>query len=230
MEVARLRAKIDVPNRGEVLFGHGLKGHELDALADKSLCLVFADVSVYVPQHAAALEPECLHRHEALISESFEDLTQFRFLVVALEQIRVKVSVGKSEDLVEVVVLPLLQQLLLNLGEDLSAISLLKGGNALQSLANKVPKRVVEALPLHLNIVAYNRSGEVKLGAISHVSELAESLGEDTSPDLSKNSCLRRGAKAKIGCVDLAGDNSLWLLKFVVFQVPQIGHAVKLAQ
>ena len=74
-------------------------------------------------------------------------------------------------------------ELLLNLVEDFLTLLLSEGTYALESLADKVNERVIEATPLELDVVPEHIDLEGKLGAVGHVGELSEGFIENSGPD-----------------------------------------------
>ena len=88
-------------------------------------------------------------------------------------------------------VLPLLLQLFFYLFEDLTELLRLHRIYFLQSLAHEVDERVVEAGPLHVDVVSEDIYVEFKFSTICHVSELAEELLENALPYLDKDGSLR---------------------------------------
>jgi len=71
--------------------------------------------------------------------------------------------------LTQVVVLPLLLQLLLHLVEDLTALLGFERIDPLKRLAHEADQRVVEAAPLHVDVVAGQLDVERKFGTLCHV-------------------------------------------------------------
>ena len=78
--------------------------------------------------------------------------------------------------MIEVMVLPFLQELLFDLSEDFSTLSLLESRDSLQSLAHEVAKFIIEALPLNLDVIANDCCSEIQLRTVSHVRVFTESF------------------------------------------------------
>lgn len=140
MEALRLRAQIDKSNRRKVILAHRLQAHKIDSITNYLLGLVLAQVAVCVPDHATLDKPLGLHRLELCIGERLEDLHEVLLLIVIFVQKGVELAEGQTEDLVEVVVFPVLSRGLLNLVEDIFTVSILEVRDLLESLSNKVGK------------------------------------------------------------------------------------------
>jgi hypothetical protein len=121
-----------------------------------------------------------------------------------------------------------LEQSFLDLVEDVFAVSILECGHLLNGLRHKIDERVIEALPLHVNVVSRNRHIESKLGTVSHVGELAETLLENACPDPSEDGCLWDDGETAVCSVKLATNNTLRLLELVILFVPEICDAIPL--
>jgi len=140
VEALRLRAQIDKSNRRKVILAHRLQAHKIDSITNYLLGLVLAQVAVCVPDHATLDKPLSLHRLELCIGERLEDLHEVLLLIVIFVQKGVELAEGQTEDLVEVVVFPVLSRGLLNLVEDIFTVSILEVRDLLESLSNKVGK------------------------------------------------------------------------------------------
>lgn len=103
-----------------------MQAHKIDSIFDNLLGLVLAQVTVCVPNHATLDKPLGLHRLELCISERLEDLDEVLLLLVTFVQKGVELAEGQTEDLVEVVVFPVLNRGLLNLVEDIFTVSILE--------------------------------------------------------------------------------------------------------
>ena len=137
------------------------------------LSLVLAQVSVDVPKHAARSQPPSLHGFESLIVKVFQQLAQSGLLDFAGVEECVQLSVGQAVHLVQVVVLPLLKQLLLDLVEDLVQVSVLERADFLESLTHEHDQRIIEAAPLQVYVIFRDREAEFELGTVRHIRELS---------------------------------------------------------
>ena len=172
MEVLTLAAQInDTDGRKRVLW-HALQGHEGDSLIYDFLTLFLGEVTIAVPDHATCLEPLGLHCLEGIVIEVLQDLAHGLFLSIICKKIRVKFSIGQSENLIQIVVLPELSQLLLDLVEDLTAVFVSHGTDFLDSLSDEVDQRVIESAPAQIDVVARRCNGERELSAVGHVGKL----------------------------------------------------------
>ena len=169
-----------------------------------------------------------MHFLESGVGEVSEDGVKLRFLEVISQKICVKFGVGQTVHLVEVVVLPVLLELLLDLIKDFLTLLLSEGTDALKSLADKVNEGVIEATPLEFDVIPEHIYLEGKFGTVSHVGEFSESFLENLAPDGTEDCRLRRPAMIKIASVDLAGHNSLGFLEEIIFLVPKVAKTVPL--
>lgn len=73
------------------------------------------------PDHASVLQPLTLHSHELLVIEFLEDSSKMRLLAIVVVELSIELSIGKLVNCVQVMIFPVLKQLLLNLIENFSA-------------------------------------------------------------------------------------------------------------
>jgi Na+/H+-dicarboxylate symporter len=115
------------------------------------------------------MKPLSLHRLESLVVEVGEYIIQYWLFGVIRKEVCVQFDIGKAEDLIEVVVFPLLLQLLLHLIENLSALLVFERTHTLQCLADKIQQRVIEPTPLDVYIVTGQRNSKLKFSTLGHV-------------------------------------------------------------
>ena len=128
-----------------------------------------------------------MHRFEFVIIEVLQNLVKLFLTSVICVELRVKLSKGKTEHLVQIVVLPQLCELLLDLIKDVLAVLVFELANLLHGLLDKVDERVIETTPFHVDVVSSSSDVKGKLGTVSHVDELAKFLLQDAAPDLNED-------------------------------------------
>ena len=198
----------------------------LSSLLNKFNCSIFVVVSCDIPQLSSRHKPFVVLFLEICKSVAFKDLSHLFVFKSHIYHDVLEESECLLIGLLIVEILPIGQELLFHLNEDLLKNGFLRRilhfQKSVYALVDVCWHGVVETCPLEVDVVVHRGHVERKIGAVCHVVEFSQVLVLYLGPEVHEYPRLRSFAQITVLSIDLHAHDRFRPSKFIILLVPKI--------